>query len=94
MKPAKMPMSFGWKLLKFYFMFGLPTETVEDVKAIADLVRRAAQTSADRRLRINVSVATFVPKPHTPFQWEPQISIDEAFARIDLLKKSLPKGKL
>jgi radical SAM-linked protein len=55
-------------------------------------VRRAAQTSADRRLRINVSVATFVPKPHTPFQWEPQISIDEAFARIDLLKKSLPRG--
>jgi radical SAM-linked protein len=82
----------GWKLLKFYFMFGLPTETEEDVKAIADLVRRAAQTSADRRLRRNVSVATFVPKPHTPFQWEPQISIDEAFARIDLLKRKLPKG--
>ncbi len=84
--------TMGWKLLKFYFMFGLPTETLEDVKAIADLVRRAAQTSADRRLRINVSVATFVPKPHTPFQWEPQISIEEAFGRIDLLKKSLPRG--
>ena len=84
--------ALGWKLLKFYFMFGLPTETEEDVRAIADLVRRAAQTSADRRLRINVSVAAFVPKPHTPFQWEPQISIDEAFANIDLLKKSLPKG--
>ena len=84
--------ALGWKLLKFYFMFGLPTETLEDVEAIADLVRRAAQTSADRPLRINVSVATFVPKPHTPFQWEPQISIEEAFAKIDLLKKSLPKG--
>jgi radical SAM family uncharacterized protein/radical SAM-linked protein len=84
--------SMGWKLLKFYFMFGLPTETEEDIKAIADLVRRASQTSAERRLRINVSVATFVPKPHTPFQWEPQITIDEAFAKIDLLKKSLPKG--
>ena len=82
----------GWKLLKFYFMFGLPTEKEEDVRAIADLVRKAARTSADRRLRINVSVAAFVPKPHTPFQWEPQISIDAAFARIDLLKKSLPKG--
>ena len=82
----------GWKLLKFYFMFGLPTETLEDVKAIVDLVRRAAQTSAGRQLRINVSVATFVPKPHTPFQWEPQISIEEAYARIDLLKKNLPKG--
>ena len=84
--------AMGWKLLKFYFMFGLPTETHEDVEAIADLVRRAAQTSADMQMRINVSVATFVPKPHTPFQWEPQISIDDAFARIDLLKKSLPKG--
>jgi radical SAM family uncharacterized protein/radical SAM-linked protein len=84
--------TLGWKLLKFYFMFGLPTETFEDIEAIAGLVRRAAQTSADRRLRINVSVATFVPKPHTPFQWEAQISIEEAFARIDLLKKSLPRG--
>jgi len=84
--------ALGWKLLKFYFMFGLPTETEEDIIAIADLVRRAAQTSSGRQLRINVSVATFVPKPHTPFQWEPQISIDEAFARIDLLKKNLPKG--
>ena len=84
--------TMGWKLLKFYFMFGLPTETFEDIEAIAGLVRRAAQTSADRRLRINISVATFVPKPHTPFQWEPQISIKEAFGRIDLLKKSLPKG--
>jgi len=84
--------TLGWKLLKFYFMFGLPTETEEDVRAIAELVSRAARTSTDRRLRINVSVATFVPKPHTPFQWEPQISIEEAFAKIDLLKKSLPKG--
>ncbi len=82
----------GWKLLKFYFMFGLPTETEEDIRAIADLVRKAAGTSTDRRLRINVSAATFVPKPHTPFQWEPQISIEEAFARIDQLKKSLPRG--
>lgn len=82
----------GWQLLKFYFMFGLPTETEEDVRAIADLVRRAARTSTGRQLRINVSVATFVPKPHTPFQWEPQIGIDAAFARINLLRKSLPKG--
>jgi len=82
----------GWKLLKFYFMFGLPTETEEDIRAIGGLVHRAARTSADRQLRINVSVATFVPKPHTPFQWERQISMEEAFAKIDLLKKSLPRG--
>ncbi len=82
----------GWNLLKFYFMFGLPTETEEDVRAIAALVHMAARTSADRRLRINVSVAAFVPKPHTPFQWEQQITIDAAFAKINLLKKCLPKG--
>jgi radical SAM family uncharacterized protein/radical SAM-linked protein len=82
----------GWKLIKFYFMFGLPTETQEDIEAIGGLVHRAASTSTDRRLRINVSVATFVPKPHTPFQWEPQISIEEAFSRIDLLKHKLSRG--
>jgi len=92
LKTCKDAYMLGWKLLKFYFMFGLPTETEEDVKKIADLVQRAAKTAADRRLRINVSVATFVPKPHTPFQWERQLSIDEAFARINLLKKSLPRG--
>ena len=82
----------GWKLLKFYFMLGLPTETLDDVKAIGDLVSRAVQASGDRNLRINIGIATFVPKPHTPFQWEPQISIAEAFARIDLVKKTLPRG--
>jgi len=82
----------GWKLIKFYFMFGLPTETMDDVKAINELVRKAAKTAAGRSHRINVSVATFVPKPHTPFQWEAQLSIDEGYERIDLLKKSLPKS--
>jgi len=84
--------ALGWKLLKFYFMLGLPSETQEDIRAIGELVRRAAKTPGGRNLRINVSVATFVPKPHTPFQWEPQISIAEAFSKIDLLKKSLPRG--
>jgi len=84
--------TLGWKLLKFYFMLGLPTETAEDVMAIAELVHKAAKTSTNRSLKINVSVAAFVPKPHTPFQWEPQISINETFAKIDLLKKHLPKG--
>jgi radical SAM family uncharacterized protein/radical SAM-linked protein len=82
----------GWKLIKFYFMFGLPTETLDDVKAIGDLVRKAAKTAQGRSHRINVSVATFVPKPHTPFQWEPQLSIEQGFERIDLLKKCLPRS--
>ena len=82
----------GWKLIKFYFMFGLPTETMDDVRAISELVRKATKTAAGKNHQINVSVATFVPKPHTPFQWEAQLSIDEGYERIDLLKKSLPKN--
>ncbi len=83
----------GWKLLKFYFMFGLPTETDEDLAAIPALVGRAFATVTNRPGRqINVSIATFVPKPHTPFQRARQLSIDEGFARIDYLKKAL-RGK-
>jgi radical SAM-linked protein len=83
--------NMGWKLIKFYFMIGLPTETYEDVEAIVPLVRRALQKAGRKGCSITVSVSLFVPKPHTPFQWEPQISIDEAFARINLLKKRLPR---
>jgi len=83
----------GWKLLKFYFMFGLPTETAEDLAAIPELVRRALQGfEGGGARRINVSVATFVPKPHTPFQRAGQLSIDEGFERIDFLKNAL-RGK-
>ncbi|MDF1577000.1 MAG: TIGR03960 family B12-binding radical SAM protein [Desulfobulbales bacterium] len=82
----------GWKLLKFYFMFGLPTETDEDLAAIPLLAKRALQTAAQGGRRINISVATFVPKPHTPFQRARQLGIDEGFARIDYLKKEV-RGK-
>jgi len=83
--------NMGWKLIKFYFMIGLPTETDEDVEAIVPLVRRALRKAGRKGCSITVSVSLFVPKPNTPFQWEPQISIDEAFARINLLKKRLPR---
>lgn len=83
----------GWKLLKFYFMFGLPTETDEDLAAIPHLARRALQVTGNGGgKRINISVATFVPKPHTPFQRAGQLGIEEGFARIDFLKKEL-RGK-
>jgi radical SAM family uncharacterized protein/radical SAM-linked protein len=84
--------SLGWKLLKFYFMFGLPSETDEDLAAIPLLARRALQTAEQGGRRINISVATFVPKPHTPFQRVRQFNIDEGFARIDYLKKAV-RGK-
>ncbi|WP_456473393.1 TIGR03960 family B12-binding radical SAM protein [Desulfolithobacter sp.] len=85
--------SLGWNLIKFYFMIGLPAETSEDVEAIVDLAKRARQEAGrgSRRIQINVSVATFVPKPHTPFQWHQQISLDESREKIDLLKQLLPR---
>ncbi|HPZ65042.1 MAG TPA: TIGR03960 family B12-binding radical SAM protein, partial [Bacillota bacterium] len=78
----------GWKQFKFYFMIGLPGETERDVEGIADLVRRLLDHFAGKkeRLRISVSVATFVPKPHTPFQWEPQLELSRVKERQRLLK--------
>ncbi|MBI2092972.1 MAG: TIGR03960 family B12-binding radical SAM protein [Deltaproteobacteria bacterium] len=80
--------SAGWRQLKLYFMIGLPTETIEDVKAIAELVNKACDCG--RRIRrditITASVSTFVPKPHTPFQWAKQISINETLEKQDMLK--------
>jgi radical SAM family uncharacterized protein len=75
---AEAAFASGWNRLKLYFMIGLPTETDEDVAAIADLVNRlvgfgrGALGSRRNRLQIGVSVAGFVPKPHTPFQWMAQ----------------------
>ena len=90
---SKAAFELGWRLLKFYFMFGLPTETDEDLAAIPLLAQKALQSGGKGgRHRINISVATFVPKPHTPFQREKQLTVEEGFARIDFLKKAL-RGK-
>ena len=64
----------GWRTLKLYFMIGLPTETDADVQAIVDLsqeVRRLGYHIGGRKTEVHISVSTFVPKPHTVFQWEP-----------------------
>ena len=83
--------ALGWKLIKLYFMIGLPTETQTDVEAIVDLVKRLKRLTktATGSGRINVSVATFIPKPHTPFQWEPQLRPDEAISKINWLREHL-----
>ncbi len=83
--------SLGWKLIKLYFMVGLPTETQADIAAIVALVKRlkAIGKKQGRSEKINVSVATFIPKPHTPFQWEPQISLETALEKINWLKDNL-----
>jgi radical SAM family uncharacterized protein/radical SAM-linked protein len=90
---SKAAFELGWKLLKFYFMFGLPTETDDDLNAIPALVQKALQSGGKGGgRRINVSVAPFVPKPHTPFQREKQLGVEEGFSRIDMLKKAF-RGK-
>jgi len=84
--------SGGWSNVKLYFMLGLPTETDEDVLGIADLVYKIILTwkehasNKKRGLRVHVATAFFVPKPHTPFQWEKQITPQEYLRRCKLLK--------
>ena len=84
--------SGGWNNVKLYFMLGLPTETDEDVLGIADLVYKIIlawkehAVNKKRGLRVHVATAYFVPKPHTPFQWEPQITPEEYLRRCKLLK--------
>ncbi|MDY6876887.1 MAG: TIGR03960 family B12-binding radical SAM protein [Chloroflexota bacterium] len=90
----------GWRTIKLYFMIGLPGEQMDDVQAIADLtreVRMVGRKAHGRRAQINVSVNTFVPKPHTPFQWvglDPAHSIREkqALLRRELRVRGLKLG--
>jgi len=87
--------SGGWNNVKLYFMLGLPTETDEDVLGIAELVHKIIctwkETASNKKkgLRVHVATAYFVPKPHTPFQWEKQITPEEYLRRTRLLKSHL-----
>jgi radical SAM family uncharacterized protein len=82
----------GRRRVKLYFMIGLPTETDEDVEEIARLVfrlRHIAKSDGLAPPALNVSVSTFVPKPHTPFQWCPQERMESVRGKHDILKSSL-----
>ena len=89
----------GWNGVKLYFMLGLPTETDEDVLAIADLARKVYFTWKEyasnkaRGVRITVSTSWFVPKPHTAFQWDAQIPVEEYQRRVNLLRDALKRDK-
>lgn len=90
LKTAEAVFSRGWNKMKLYFMIGLPTEEEEDVVAIMEAGLKAKQV-AQRRCRvrnpqITVSVSSFVPKPHTPFQWASMITLDEIIRKQNLLK--------
>ena len=86
----------GWRRCKLYFMIGLPTETDEDIKGIASLAQRAYDAAKKAvpenqrgNVRMSISCALFVPKSQTPFQWDGQISPEEAQRRINLLRRSV-----
>ena len=82
----------GWNAIKLYFMVGLPCETEEDLQGIVDLSRRVlslARRGGGKQRKVNVSVSTFVPKAHTPFQWVPQIGQDEMREKQEFLKQEI-----
>ena len=88
--------SKGWSGVKLYFMIGLPTETYEDLDGIAHLAKRVLDAyfavpkeQRQKGLRVGVSASSFVPKPFTPFQWEPQNSIEELQEKQRYLKEQL-----
>ncbi len=85
----------GWNTVKLYYMLGLPTETDEDIVGIADMAGRILHCwrehakNKNRGVKITVSTSCFIPKPHSPFQWEPQISAEEYLRRVNLLRSSI-----
>jgi len=93
---ASAAFELGWRVIKLYFMIGLPTETEEDLTALVDLAARvkAAGRGTQGGADVNVSVSTFVPKAHTPFQWEAQIGLEETRARQETLRAALKKKRL
>lgn len=97
LRHVKQLVGYGWQQVKLYFMIGLPTETTEDLDAIIDLgvkVRDCCRYQDEEgrwrgpRLTVTISVSPFVPKTHTPFQWDPQISLDEMTARVRHLRSA------
>ena len=86
----------GWNVIKLYFMIGLPREREEDLEGIIELSRRVLSIARRRgkKRKVNVSVSTFVPKSHTPFQWEPQIGLEEMRYKQELLKREIRRLRL
>ena len=88
----------GWRRVKLYFMIGLPTETDDDIRGVGELVHKVLRTAREATppaqrggLRVAVSVSTFVPKADTPFQWEPQIPLEEVRRRQTVLREAVPR---
>ena len=92
---TRQAIELGWEHIKLYFMIGLPTETYEDLDGIAEIARNIMDINfrirgrKGGRFRVTVSVSNFVPKAHTPFQWEAQDTAEEFIAKHDYLSKKL-----
>ena len=92
LKTAATAFTRGWTSLKLYFMIGLPTETLEDVQsivALVDKVRAEGKKASGKKPMIRVSVSTFVPKPHTPFQWAARLDEQALHPRLEILRQGL-----
>ena len=92
---AKDVYSRGWRTIKFYFMIGHPDETLADVQAIIDLCIQTLKEGTKilgKKATLNVGVSTFIPKPHTPFQWVPQDTREQVQKKQTLLKKQMRRG--
>jgi radical SAM family uncharacterized protein/radical SAM-linked protein len=86
----------GWKLIKLYFMVGLPFEEEKDLHDIIDLAQQITRLAGKRGKKptLNVSISTFVPKSHTPFMWSSQIPLEESTRRIKLIRDELKGNKI
>ncbi len=87
--------SRGWNTIKLYFMIGLPGQTMDDVAGIVDLahrVREIGRRHAGKRTNVRMTISTFVPKPHTPFQWVPLARAEEVREQIVYLREHLRGG--
>jgi len=92
LETARQIYSRGWVNIKLYFMIGHPSETIEDVQAIVDLCKRVlaeGRKVLGSKARVHAGVSTFIPKPHTPFQWVSLDSVEQINAKQDLLKREL-----
>jgi radical SAM family uncharacterized protein len=97
METATIAFERGWTTLKLYFMIGLPQETLEDVQYIPKLIEKVHNIGRDimgNRARLGISLSTFVPKPHTPFQWTAQDREDLIHTKRDIVKNGVAKRGL
>ena len=100
MRTCKIAFEGGYTQVKLYFMMGLPTETDEDIVGIADLAQKVVNLFYDMpdrakgKLQVSISTATFVPKPFTPFEFEPQTEKAEILRKQDILRKAIKSRKI